>query len=173
MSSNIRNDARRDLLSFQITLLALLQQSALKACREFHDFHHSTILFKGYSTIPCAFADLSFGRICRTTASSIMVFTATQSGLLNVEIVGFFRAGSTLNTASRCSRFTFSISPTLLLASIAPLSIRTRSSAFSRFHPWAAASRFMMKTVADSSTVSTILRRLARKDEPVSVSCTM
>ena len=45
------------------------------------DSHHSTILFSGYSTMPCACAAFSFGIRCRTTSSSTMVLMATQSGV--------------------------------------------------------------------------------------------
>src|SRR5712671_8196184 len=81
--------------------------------------HQRMILFKGYSTIPCALAALSFGRSWRTTASSMMVLTATQSGSLRVEIVGFFKAGKASMTPAKCSRRTFSIKPTLLAAAMA------------------------------------------------------
>jgi len=51
-------------------------------------------------------------------------------------------------------------------AAMAPWSIRIRFSAFSRFQASAAAARFMMNTVADSSTVSTMRKRFARRDAP-------
>ncbi len=52
------------------------------------DSHQSTILLRGYSTIPEAFAFLSFGISSRTVCSSMIVFTATQPSSLNGEIVG-------------------------------------------------------------------------------------
>src|SRR4029077_824521 len=146
-----RGDQRRAILPF-----ANLHQLRFCSLRQFQDAHHSTILFKGYSTIPCAFAAFSLGRICRSTASSTMVFTATQSASLSSEIVGFFSAGSTCNTPARFSRLTFSIKPTFVAAAIAPCSINTRFSAFSRFAGSSADLRFMMNTVEDSSTISRI-----------------
>src|SRR5262249_14370544 len=80
-----------DAFSLVVALIPCREQLLLYRFRQPKDSHRqSTILFKGYSTIPWAFAALSFGRICRTTDSSMMVFTATQSASLNVEIVGFF-----------------------------------------------------------------------------------
>src|SRR5262249_28404411 len=38
--------------------------------------HHSTTLFSGYSTIPCAFAAFSLGITSQAVCSSITVFTA-------------------------------------------------------------------------------------------------
>src|SRR6202795_2087870 len=171
--ANIADNLRRDAFSFCVMLLPRTKNFLLDRRRKSHDAHHSTILFKGYSTIPWALAAFSFGRICRTTASSTMVLIATQSGSLKAEIVGFFNAGRTPRTACRSSRWTFRSRPTLLAAAIAPCSIRIRFSAFSRFQESAAAARFMMNTVADYSTVSTIRKRFARSDEPVSVTSTM
>jgi len=54
---------------------------------------YSMILFIGYSTIPWAPAPRSFGTIDRTTDSSAMVITSTQSGSESAETVGFWRAG--------------------------------------------------------------------------------
>src|ERR1700694_1738858 len=170
---NIADNLRRDAFSFCVMLLARTQKFLLDRRRKFHDAHQSTILFKGYSTIPWAFAALSFGRICRTTASSTIVLIATQSGSLKAESGGFFHAGRTPRTACSSSRWTFRSRPTLLAAAIAPCSIRIRFSAFSRFQESAAAARFMMNTVADSSTVSTMRRRFARSGEPVSVPSTI
>src|SRR5580700_5728860 len=89
-------------------------------------FLQSTILFSGYSTIPWAPAAFRRGMIVRTTSSSMMVFTAVQSGSLSVEIVGFFSAGSAARTAARFSLRTFSMIPTLVYAAIAPESSRNR-----------------------------------------------
>src|SRR5208337_4360517 len=170
---HIRNNPRCNHVRFPVVRLPQLQQPGLRLRSEFQDAHHSTILFKGYSTIPCAFAAFNRGKICRTTDSSIIVFTATQSASLNEEIVGFFNAGSAAKTACRFSRRTFSISPTRVVAAIAPCSISTMFSAFSRFAGSSADLRFIIKTVADSSTVSSTRSRFARKDDPVSVTSTM
>src|SRR5437016_8682211 len=114
------DDFRRDPLCFRVMLLTGAQKFLFDRWRKPQDAHHSTILFKGYSTIPWALAALSFGKICRTTASSMMVFTATQSGSLKAETVGFLSAGRTPRTACRSSRWTFGALPTLLAAAIAP-----------------------------------------------------
>src|SRR2546421_4218511 len=108
------------MLDFHVALLARTQKFLFDRWCKSHDAHHNTILFKGYSTIPWALAALSFGRIWRTTASSMMVLTATQSGSLKVEMVGFLSAGRTPRTAWRSSRRTLSMSPTLLAAAMAP-----------------------------------------------------
>src|SRR5690606_39755139 len=65
------------------------------------DPHHSTILFRGYSTIPCAPAALSCGMSSRTVRSSMMVLTATQPSSLSGETVGRCSAGSSPRTWSR------------------------------------------------------------------------
>src|SRR5881296_1420800 len=116
------------MLDFHVALLARTQKFLFDRWRKSHDAHHSTILFRGYSTIPWALAAFSFGRIWRTTASSMMVLTATQSGSLKAEIVGFFSAGRTARTVGRSSRWTLRSKPTLLAAAIAPCSIRIRFS---------------------------------------------
>src|SRR5260370_6079843 len=148
-------------LGFVILLGTASKQPLFNSRCEVDDAHHNTILFRGYSTIPWALAVFSFGKICRTTASSMMVLTATQSGSLRAEIVGFFSAGRTARTAGRSSRWTLRSSPTLLAAAIAPCSMRIKFSAFSRFQEPAAEARFMINTVADSSTLSRMRRRFA------------
>src|SRR5580704_14995556 len=171
--TNIGDDIRGDALGFPIALVPRTKKFLFDGGSKFQYSHQSTILFRGYSTMPWALAAFSFGKICRTTASSTMVLMATQSGSLSAEMVGFLRAGKTPRTAARSSRCTLRSNPTLLAAAIAPCSMSMRFSAFSRFHGSAAAARFMMNTVADSSTVSTMRRRLARREEPVSVTSTM
>src|SRR5258708_10506065 len=150
--AHIGNDFGSDGMGFLIALRTAREQPLLDSRCEPENAHHSTILFKGYSTIPCALAAFSFGRICRTTASSMMVFIATQSGSLKVEIVGFLSAGRTPRTACRSSRWTFKSKPTLLAAAMAPCSIRIRLSAFSRFQESADAARFMMNTISECIT---------------------
>src|SRR3989475_12644656 len=135
-------------MRFLIPLCAAREQPLFDSRCELEDAHHSTILFRGYSTIPWALAAFSLGRIWRTTASSMMVLTATQFGSLKAEIVGFFSAGRTARTVGRSSRWTLRSKPTLLAAAIAPCSIRIRFSAFSRFQDSAVAVRVMMNTVA-------------------------
>src|SRR6267143_1455384 len=171
--ANVSDDLGCHSPRFRVTPLTRTQKLFLNRRCELDDVHQSTILFKGYSTIPWALAALSFGKICRTTASSTIVLIATHSGSLKAEIVGFFRAGSTPSTAARSSRWTLRRRPTLLAAAMAPWSIRIRFSAFSRFQASAAAARFIINTVADSSTVSTMRKRFARNDDPVSVTSTM
>ncbi len=46
------------------------------------DPHHSTTLFSGYSTMPCAFASFSRGITSQAAPSSITVFTASHSSSL-------------------------------------------------------------------------------------------
>src|SRR6266446_170759 len=171
--ANVSDDLGCHSPRFRVTLFARTQKLFFNRRCELDNAHQSTILFKGYSTIPWALAALSFGKIWRTTASSTMVLMATHSGSLKDEIVGFFRAGSTPSTAGRSSRWTLRRRPTLLAAAMAPCSIRIRFSAFSLFQASAAAARFMMNTVADSRTVSTMRKRFARSDAPVSVTSTM
>src|SRR5579883_1621508 len=135
--------------------------------------HYITTLFRGYSTMPWACACFSRGITCQAAASSMTVFTASQSLLLNVEMVGFCRAGRTASTASRFSLRTFSIKPTRSWASMAPRSIRARFSILRRRPGSAQACWLAMIWVFDSSTVSRIRRRLARSEDPVSVTSTM
>ena len=54
-----------------------------------------TILFSGYSTIPCAPACFKRGMISRTVVSSRIVFTASHSSSLRCEMVGRLSAGRT------------------------------------------------------------------------------
>src|ERR1700687_5477760 len=103
----MRDDLARDFLGLDVATLARGEQPLLHRTGQFYDSHHSTILFRGYSTIPCAFAALSFGKICRTTDSSTMVFTATHSGSLSIEIVGFLSAGRMATRRSRSTPSTF------------------------------------------------------------------
>ena len=103
-AANIGHDARSDAFRRGIAPAVRAKQILRNFPIESDDTHHSTILFKGYSTIPCALAAFSFGKICRTTASSMIVFTATHSGSLSGDIVGFFNAGSTSSTPGKSSR---------------------------------------------------------------------
>src|SRR5579859_6756564 len=171
--ANLGDDLCGDGFGFANAFVADAEQFFFDCRNEFQDAHQRTILFKGYSTMPWALAAFNFGRIWRTTASSTMVLMATHSGSLSAEIVGFFSAGKTPRTAERSSRWTLRRSPTLLVAAIAPCSMRMRLSAFSCFAGSAAAARSMINTVEDSRTVSMTRRRLARREEPVSVTSTM
>src|SRR5262249_14200887 len=74
--------------------------------------HHTTTLFSGYSTIPCACAAFNRGITCQASDSSITVFTATHSPSLRVDMVGFLSAGKTASTPSKSSLRTLSIRPT-------------------------------------------------------------
>src|SRR5258706_16126410 len=49
---------------------------------------YRTILFNGYSTMPCARAALSLGIRSRTVRSSMIVLTPTHSSSLSDEMVG-------------------------------------------------------------------------------------
>ena len=88
-------------------------------------------------------------------------------------MVGFFSAGSTPSTAARFFFSTFSISPTLPSALIAPSSSICMSSSLRRFHESFQESTLAINCVFDSSTVSTMRSLLARSDEPVSVTSTI
>jgi len=68
-------------LGFSILPGTARMQPLFDSRREFDDAHQSTILFKGYSTIPWALAAFSFGKICRTTASSTMVVDRDPIGI--------------------------------------------------------------------------------------------
>src|SRR6266849_5159546 len=116
---DVSEDSGGDALGIEVAPAAAGEESLSGRVGQSEDSHHSTILLSGYSTIPCACAALSRGMICRTTSSSTIVFTATHSGLLSAEMVGFFSAGRTSSTAGRFSRRTLSISPTLLYAAMA------------------------------------------------------
>src|SRR5262249_12871239 len=105
--ANIRHDPGRSSRGFPIVQEPRGQQPRFYERREGQNVHQSTIFLRGYSTMPWALAAFNFGSSWRTTASSIMVFTATQSGSLSVETVGFLSAGNTASTASRSSRRTF------------------------------------------------------------------
>src|SRR5580704_2779326 len=135
--------------------------------------HHITTLFSGYSTIPCAFACLSFGIRVQAVCSSIMVLTATHSPSAKGATVGFFSAGSRPRTPARSGLRTLSIRPTRPCAAMAPDSITARFSILRRRVGSAQAALFAISCVFDSSTVSTILRWLARSELPVSVTSTM
>src|SRR5882757_1738667 len=135
--------------------------------------HHSTTLFNGYSTMPCACASLSRGTTSHAADSSITVFTASQLSSLKVEMVGFFNAGRTARTPARCSFLTLSIRPTLSCASMAPRSMRARLSILRRLPASAQEDLLAITCVLDSSTVSRIRRRFALSELPVSVTSTI
>ncbi len=88
-------------------------------------------------------------------------------------MVGFFNAGSTSSTASRCCFSTFSMRPTLPMALMAPSSSILMSSSLRRFQASSQESTLAINCVFDSSTVSTMRSLLARSEEPVSVTSTM
>src|SRR5712692_6842883 len=111
---DVSEDSGGDALGLEVAPPAAGEESLGGRVGQSEDSHHTTILFSGYSTIPCACAAFNRGMICRTTSSSTIVFTATQSGSLNAEMVGFFSAGRTASTAGRFSLRTLSINPTLL-----------------------------------------------------------
>src|SRR5260370_32060893 len=113
-----------------------------------------TILFSGYSTIPCPPASLRRGIMLRTVVSSRMVCTATHPASLRFEIVGFLSAGRILRTAARQSLRTLSMSPTLPSALMAPSSSMRMSSILRRFHSSRQESTLAINWVFDSSTVS-------------------
>src|SRR5215472_12296392 len=96
---DIRQNRRDGCLRLVEARSAALQQFAGFTRWKYSD-HHITILFSGYSTIPCAPACLRRGMMSRTVDSSRMVFTASQSSSLKCEMVGRFNAGRTFNTAS-------------------------------------------------------------------------
>src|SRR5712671_3370546 len=135
--------------------------------------HHITTLFSGYSTIPCAFACLSFGINVQAVFSSMTVLTATHSPSAKGATVGFFKAGSKPRTAARSGLRTLSIKPTRPCAAIAPHSITARFSILRRRSESAQAAWFAISCVFDSSTVSIIRRWFARSELPVSVTSTM
>jgi len=56
MLANVSDDLGCDSLRFRVTLLARAQKLFLNRGCELDDVHQSTILFKGYSTIPWALA---------------------------------------------------------------------------------------------------------------------
>src|SRR5260370_17922878 len=142
-------------------------------CPPLDDLHYITTLLSGYSTIPCAFASLSLGIASRTTVSSRMVLTATQSGSLKGEMVGRFNAGSTAKTPSRSRFITFNINPTRPWAASAPQSIRAMFSIFLRLSVSCQAALLAINFVFDSNTVSMMRSLLARRELPVSVTSTM
>src|SRR5712692_3062123 len=111
---DVSEDSGGDALGLEVAPPAAGEESLGGGIGQSEDAHHSTILFSGYSTIPCACAAFSRGIICRTISSSTIVFTATHAGSLSSEIVGFLSAGRTASTPARCSRRTLSMSPTLL-----------------------------------------------------------
>src|ERR1700683_1481456 len=135
--------------------------------------HHITTLFRGYSTIPCAFASLSFGIRVQAVCSSMMVLTATHSPSAKGATVGFFNAGSRPRTPARSGLRTLSIRPTRPWAAMAPDSITARFSILRRRVGSAQAALFAISCVFDCSTVSIILRWLARSELPVSVTSTI
>ena len=109
----------------------------------------------------------------RTVVSSKMVLTASHSSSLRCEMVGRLSAGNTASTAARLSRWTFSMSPTLPRALMAPCSSMRMSSSFCRLAGSSQEPLLAINWVFDSSTVSMIMSLLARSDEPVSVTSTM
>src|SRR5262249_20588038 len=56
ISPHVLHDACRDALCLGVALLTRCQQLLFNRACELEDLHHSTILFSGYSTMPCAFA---------------------------------------------------------------------------------------------------------------------
>src|SRR5581483_1825445 len=92
--ANVGEDRSDDLLSlFEAGRLACDQRGGVFGFED--SDHHITILFRGYSTMPCAPASFSRGIMLRTVVSSRMVLTATHELSLRVETVGFLRAGRT------------------------------------------------------------------------------
>src|SRR4029077_9324561 len=147
------------------------QQAADLIAFEYAD--HSTILLSGYSTIPSPPARFKRGIMSRTVVSSRMVLTASHSSSLRCEMVGRLRAGSTASTAVKLSLWTLSMSPTLPSALMAPSSSMRISSSLRRFLRSSHDVLLAINWVFDSMTVSMILRLLARRLEPVSVTSTM
>src|SRR5262249_57065006 len=170
-----RHDPRHAALDFRVAPRRPIQQ---RADRPFvapleNAHRHITILLSGYSTIPCALAFFSRGIRSRTLRSSMMVFTATQSSSLSGETVGRCRAGRIASTVSSAVRRTFSMIPTRPCASIAALSSSAMFPSLVAFHASAIARSLAMSCVFDSTTVSMMRRRLARSEDPVSVTSTM
>src|SRR5215470_350968 len=60
---HVGNNPRSDEVGFAVVRLPELEQVGFRFRSEFEDTHQSTILFRGYSTMPCAFAAFSRGRI--------------------------------------------------------------------------------------------------------------
>src|SRR5262245_58860354 len=170
-----RHDPRHAALDFRVAPRRTIQQRAdrpfVPAVEDPHG--HITILLSGYSTIPCALAFFSRGIRSRTVRSSMIVFTATQSSSLSGETVGLCRAGRSARTLSSAARRTFSMMPTRPCASIAALSSNAMFPSLVAFHESAIARSLAMSRVFDSTTVSMMRRRLARSDDPVSVTSTM
>ncbi|OPZ76190.1 MAG: hypothetical protein BWY79_01739 [Actinobacteria bacterium ADurb.Bin444] len=102
-----------------------------------------------------------------------MVLTASQFESLNADTVGLRSAGSTASTASRLSRCTFNMRPTLSNALMAPSRSMRMSSSLRRLHSSSHDTRFAISWVLDSNTVSIIRNLFARREDPVSVTSTM
>src|SRR5271156_2975173 len=183
IASDIAHDAPNRWLDLsQIARPALLERTHepvfLSSLKNAHHLvrpgaHHITTLFSGYSTMPCAFASLSFGIRFQAVCSSMMVLTATHSPSARGATVGFLRAGSSPRTPARSGLRTLSINPTRPCAAIAPDSITARFSILRRRAGSDHAALLAISCVFDSSTVSTIRRWLARNELPVSVTSTM
>src|ERR1700676_56000 len=71
--SHVRNNASGHALCFGVPLNTRCEKLSFQRRCKPQDAHQSTILFKGYSTIPCAFAAFSRGKILRTADSSMLV----------------------------------------------------------------------------------------------------
>src|SRR6202140_2998013 len=127
----------RGLNRSQIACAALLQRSYEPVFRSplknaHHIAHHITTLFSGYSTMPCAFASLSFGIRVQAVCSSITVWTATHSPSARGAAVGFFNAGRRPRTPARSGLGTLSIRPTRAGAAMAPDNVTPRFSILRR-----------------------------------------
>ena len=111
--------------------------------------------------------------ISRTTFSSMIVSTATQSGLDNVEIVGLRKAGNSASSESSLARGTFIFKPTFSSACNAPFNIIANVSTFCFFHASFHDFLFAINCGKLRTNSSTIRRLFAFNDEPVSVNSTI
>ena len=123
--------------------------------------------------MPVAPAFFSAGTMVRTVASSMMVFSASQSGSVRWEMVGLRSAGSRAVTDSRSALRTFIIRPTRPSAARQDFSINAMLSSLARIQGSSSAALLAISRGVLRSTSSTMRRLLARSDEPVSVISTM
>ena len=136
--------------------------------------HYITILFSGYSTMPCA---PGFFQARNDDAHGGFVEDRVDAPASRHRSGARWSASSApaARPAPLRGSFlsTFSISPTLPSALMAPSSSIRMSSSLRRFHASFQEFTLAMSCVFDSITVSMIRSLLARSEEPVSVTSTM
>src|SRR5690554_1539751 len=119
-----------------------------------------------------AFFNLGINTLIPLFCATVSTAQYSVSSPNNWEMVGAFIEGSTSRTLLREALGTFIFMRTLPRASRAPRSRVTKSLIYWRFSGSCQLSTFAINMVLDSTMVSTIFKRLARRLDPLSVNST-